>query len=150
MAATPTTAKGFIGSLFDFSFSSLITTRVIKVVYVIATVLISLVAVAYFIGGLAALGSGSAAVGLGLVVGAPLGWLLYMIVARLSLELAIVIFRIGDDVRRMADAAAGPAGHAAGYPPSVPGYGPPVGGYGPPPGGYQPPPTGGYPPPPVG
>ena len=34
--------KRFFGSLFDYSFSSFITPRIIKVLYVLATILISL------------------------------------------------------------------------------------------------------------
>ena len=35
-------AKGFFGSLFDYSFSSYITPRIIRVLYVLATVLVAL------------------------------------------------------------------------------------------------------------
>ena len=34
--------KGFFGSLFDYSFSSFVTPRIIKILYVLATILISL------------------------------------------------------------------------------------------------------------
>ena len=35
-------SKSFFGSLFDYSFSSFVTPRIIKVLYVLATILISL------------------------------------------------------------------------------------------------------------
>ena len=41
--------KGFLGSLFDVSFSSLITTRVIKVIYILSMILIGLMALVYLI-----------------------------------------------------------------------------------------------------
>lgn len=150
MATAPTTAKGFFASLLDFSFSSLITTRIIKVVYVILTVVISLIAVVYLIIGLVALVTGNAGLGLGFIIGAPIGWVLYMIWARISLELVIIVFRIGEDARRVADVLA-PGSGARGaqtFAPTVPGYGPPpaTGSYPPVGGGY--PPAQGFPPPP--
>jgi hypothetical protein len=83
--------KGFFGSLFDLSFSSLVTTKVIKVLYVLSMVVIGLAALV-FIGSAFA---ESAAVGLlVLVIVAPLVSFLYLIYARVFLEVIIVLFRI--------------------------------------------------------
>jgi hypothetical protein len=103
---SPLTTKGFFSSLLDFNFSSLITTRIIKVVYIIVTVAVSLGALAFLI---AAVSQGGGDIVIG-IIGAPLGWLLYMIFARISLEIIIIIFRIGEDVRRIADASGGSPG----------------------------------------
>lgn len=141
--------KGFFGSLFDYSFNSLITTRIIKVVYVLLTIVISLAALGWFIAGIVAPGAGHI-----FIVIAPIAWLLYMIWARIGLEVLIVVFRIGDDVRRIAwGPGAGPT-PPPGYPPQrpAPGPGAPTGTWppqGPPPGAGPPqawPPQG--PPPP--
>jgi hypothetical protein len=95
----PENQKGFFASLLDFSFSSLITTRIIKLVYVIATIVISLIALG---GLLAALRQGGTDVLVG-IIGAPILWLLEMIFLRIGLEFIIVIFGIGEDVRKIAN-----------------------------------------------
>jgi hypothetical protein len=144
-------AKGFFGSLFDFSFSSLITTKIIKLVYIIATIVIALFSVIALLGGLVAIIAGAAvghpgdvALGLLYMLLTPIFWLIYMILTRIYLELVIILFRIGEDVRRLVDAQglAPPSGPSA-YAPAPPGYmgsAPPF---------YTPPPAGGYPPPPT-
>jgi hypothetical protein len=143
--ATNYPEKGFVASLFDFSFSSLITTRIIKVVYIILTVVLSLIGIVIFAAGLARGGGG----GILQAILSPVLWLLYMIWARISLEVLIIIFRIGEDVRRIAYGP-GPGGPGGYYPGPGPGYFP--GPAGPPPStppGYPPsppPPSGGMPP----
>lgn len=121
-------ARGFFASLFDFSFSSLITTKIVKIVYVIATILIGLASLGFFVAWLTRGGVGIVIA----IIGAPILFIVYMIVTRIWLEIVIIVFRIGEDVRRIADAprSAGPA----------------VGGYQPPQTGFPPPP----PAPPVG
>jgi Domain of unknown function (DUF4282) len=102
---TNRSVKGFFASLFDFSFSSMITTKIIKVVYVIEAVVISLCALGFLV---YEVKQGGAGVLIG-IVGAPIGWLFYMIVARMWCELWIVIFRffrdVREDVRRISDRA---------------------------------------------
>jgi len=83
--------RGFLGSLFDISFSSLITTKVIKFLYVLSMILIALGALAFVIAGFA----DSTASGLFiLIVVAPLLSLLYLIYVRVFLEILIAVFRI--------------------------------------------------------
>ena len=83
--------QGFLASLFDVSFKSLVTTRVIKVLYILSMVLIGLTAL-FFVG---AAFNNSAAAGLfTLVVIAPFISLLYLVYVRVLLEIVIAIFRI--------------------------------------------------------
>ena len=83
--------RSFVASLFDTSFSSFVTTRVIKVLYILSMILIGLGALA-FIG---AAFANSAAFGvITLLVIAPLVSLLYLTYVRVLLELVIAIFRI--------------------------------------------------------
>jgi hypothetical protein len=83
--------KGFFGSLFDISFSSFITTKIVKVLYVLSLILIGLFALGFVISAF----SQSAALGLVvLLIVAPLGALLYAIYTRVILEVLIAIFRI--------------------------------------------------------
>ncbi|MDQ3757697.1 MAG: DUF4282 domain-containing protein [Actinomycetota bacterium] len=95
--------KGFFASLFDFSFSSLITPKIIRVVYVLITIAVGLFSLSILFS-FAASDDGNAVLGLIL---APLAFLLYMIFARIYLEIVIVVFRMGEDVRRIADNQAG-------------------------------------------
>jgi uncharacterized protein DUF4282 len=83
--------QGFLASLFDVDFKSLITTKVIKVLYILSMVGIGLTALAFVV---AAFNSNVAAGLLVLVIVAPLLSLLYLIYVRVLLEIVIAIFRI--------------------------------------------------------
>ena len=85
--------KGFFASLFDISFSSLITTKVIKVLYVISLVVIGVAALFFIV---AAFASSPAAGVLTLLIIAPLFALLYVVYTRVILEFIIVVFRIAE------------------------------------------------------
>lgn len=88
-------AKGLLRSLFDFGFTSLITTKIIRVVYALLVVLYSLFALGLFFTGLA---SGSAAGVLFALFVVPLGYLVYLILIRIWMEFLVVVFRMGDDI----------------------------------------------------
>jgi hypothetical protein len=90
--------NGFLGSLFDYSFSSFITSRIIKVLYVLTTIVVALWTL------LLVLAAFNVSSGLGLVtlvIIGPLFFLFAMIYARVGLELLMVIFRIHEDVREL-------------------------------------------------
>lgn len=112
--------KGFFGSLFDLSFSSLVTTKIIKVLYVLALIVIGLGALALIITGFAdSVTSGV----LMLVIVAPLFALLYVVYTRVILEVVIVLFRILETNQQIAANTAGgasPADPAGFAPPSTP------------------------------
>lgn len=95
-AETALESKGFIRSLYDFSFSSFITLRVIRVLYVLITVVYSLAALFAFVGLLIRHTPGDIALA---IIGVPIGYFIYLIVARISLEILMVIFDMGKDVR---------------------------------------------------
>ena len=83
--------QGFLASLFDVEFKSLITTKVIKVLYILSMVGIGLVALAFVV---AAFNNNAAAGLLVLIIVAPLMALLYLIYVRVLLEIVIAVFRI--------------------------------------------------------
>ena len=119
--------KGFFGALFDLSFSSFVTTKIIKVLYVIAIVLAGLGALVWVIAAF------TDSVGLGLltlIVLAPLVFLLYVIYARVLLELLIVIFRIMETNVELVRLQRGGSGGPPPYTP--PPYTPPPAPSGPP------------------
>ncbi len=89
------TEGGFFSRLFDMSFTRFVTPSLIKVLFILAIIVVSLVAVFMLIGGAASAGDG----GIVLVILAPIYWLLGIIYARVLLELAIVFFRIEINTR---------------------------------------------------
>ena len=105
-------SRGFLSALFDFSFTSFVTTRIIKVLYVLITVLVSLAALVYTI---IAFRISTAFGLLVLVIGDPLYIIIVMAFWRLVLEAFVVVFRIAEDVRGSASAAAAEAspGHCS-------------------------------------
>ena len=99
-------AQSFFSSLFDYSFSSFVTPRIIRILYVLATILISLWTLALVLAGFN-ISSGAGLVML--VVVGPLLFLISMIYARVGLELIIVFFRINGNVQEIRDERTGGA-----------------------------------------
>lgn len=116
--------NGFLGSLFDYSFSSFITSRMIKVLYVLTTIVVALWTL------LLILAAFNVSSGLGLVtlvIIGPLFFLIAMIYSRVGLELLMVIFRIHEDVRELNQRAGGAGAAAVSVEPvSLPEQGPAV------------------------
>lgn len=140
MAQSQLEAKGFFAALFDLNFTSFITLRFIKVIYGILLVLILVFGLGFFV---ALLLRGGASIIVAIVV-VPLVTLLYLIIARIYMEVIALFFRIGENTsliaqrlgEGMGDTGIGPTG----VPPSPddPGsLGPPYPGnpYGQPPSG---------------
>jgi hypothetical protein len=89
--------KGFLRSLFDFSFKSLISSRVIRVLYVLWMILLAFGAIGFIIAGFeinAALGA------LTLLILGPLSFLFNLIFVRVLLELVMAIFAIQENTSR--------------------------------------------------
>jgi hypothetical protein len=113
--------KSFFASLFDIDFESFITTRLVKVLYVLTMIVFGIVALGYIVFAFTV----SAAFGLlMLVIIAPLTFLLYLIYTRVVLEVFVAIFRIMETnfelvaLQRQAIAGGGPP--PASPPPSYP------------------------------
>lgn len=90
--------KSFLSMLFDLSFDEFVTVRIIRVIYVIAIVVAAIAGLAYFIM-FASSGAMGAILALILV---PIGFLLYVILARVWLEAFMAIFKIADNTSVMA------------------------------------------------
>lgn len=86
--------KGFIGTMFDFSFSQFVTTKVIKFLLVIAMILAAIIAISIIVSGFAA----AWWKGLIALILSPVIYLLIMLGFRIYLELIIVIFRIAENL----------------------------------------------------
>lgn len=86
---------GFFAALFDFSFSSYVTNKVIKFVYILATVIIGIMMVALII---AAFATKNALSIIGAIILVPISSILYLALMRMSLEVTHAIIRISEDV----------------------------------------------------
>lgn len=90
--------KGFFASLFDLSFSEFITPRIIKLLFVMSIIVSAIGAGMLLVSGL---NQGAVAAFFALI-GAPLLFLLYVIMARVWLEVIMVLFRIADNTDQLA------------------------------------------------
>jgi Domain of unknown function (DUF4282) len=90
--------KGFLGALFDFGFTSFVTPKVVKVLYVlivIGTVVSALVSTIIVFKASVPLGF------LMLVFGDPLFILVALAIYRVILEFFVVTFRVAEDIRTL-------------------------------------------------
>jgi Domain of unknown function (DUF4282)/zinc-ribbon domain/Protein of unknown function (DUF2510) len=117
------TTKGFFRSLYDFKFTSLIAPRWMRFIYAVLLVVITVVAVITVIASLALMAK-QAGAGILLLIFVVFYYFLWLIGLRVMVEIIIVFFRIGDDVRaiRIGAVGLGQAGPVAsvGTPPPVP------------------------------
>ena len=94
--------KGLLAKLFDLSFSEFVAVDVVKVLYVLSLVGAALVTLLVVIAGF---GQGILA-GVGsLVLLGPLIFLSLALVARLSAEVVLVLFRIAENIQLIVDEA---------------------------------------------
>jgi hypothetical protein len=87
----------FFASLFDLSFASFVTPRLIKALYVLVMIALALAWLIFLIFGFHA----GALAGLLALVGGAIIVLLYLLLARVILEFYMAVFRIADDVQAL-------------------------------------------------
>jgi len=90
--------QDFFSTLFDFSFSEFVTTKIIKVIYGIGVLFAGIVAIAFIVKGFDA----SAFLGILALIVSPVVFIIYIILIRVWLEVVIVLFKISEDVQNMA------------------------------------------------
>ena len=90
--------KSFLAALFDFSFSEFITIKLIKILYVVGMIMAGIGALFMIGGGFRA----SFFAGLLALIISPIVFLLYVLVIRIWLELIIVLFKIADNTKIIA------------------------------------------------
>ena len=95
--------KGLFGGLFDLSFTEFVTIRIIKVIFVLAIIGSGIAALALLIGGIAR-GGGQAFIS---IILAPIVFFLYVLVARIWLEVIVVLFRIAENTGRLVEQGEG-------------------------------------------
>ena len=94
------TEKGFLGRLFDLSFSEFITTKIIKGLFVLAIIGAAIGGLSVMFG-MWATRSVMGIIG-GLIIGSLL-FLVFVILARVWMEVLIVMFRIAENTDRIAN-----------------------------------------------
>jgi Domain of unknown function (DUF4282) len=95
--------RNFFAALFDFTFTSFITTKIIKVLYVLVMIMIGLSALLFTFDAFKL----NATFGLlTLVIGDPLFIIVVLALWRLYLEFYIVVFRIAEDIRALRERSA--------------------------------------------
>lgn len=101
--------SSFFHALFDLSFSEYITTKIIKVLYVIALIVAAITWLGMLVFSLFVLsrnGGGAFAV-LGGIIFCPIGFIIQVIVVRIGYEILIVVFGIAENVHDMTWALTG-------------------------------------------
>lgn len=91
--------KGFVGMVFDLSFSQFVTTKVIKVVFVIGVVLAAIYALGFIFAGFSA----STTLGIVLLILSPIVFLLGVLWVRILCELIMILFRIAENTSKIAE-----------------------------------------------
>jgi hypothetical protein len=94
--------KGFFGALFDLSFSEFITTKLVRLLYILLLILVVIGLVVGIIGGLVTMFTDNFFAGLVTIVAASIGALISVIMARVWMEIIIVIFRIAENTSDLA------------------------------------------------
>lgn len=92
--------SNFFSSLFDLSFTNFITTKLVKIMYIISIVFSAIIALMITA---AAFSEGFLAGLLTLLILAPIIFFINVIFSRLWLELVIVIFRIAENTGKLAN-----------------------------------------------
>ncbi|CAN5848497.1 hypothetical protein BH20ACT7_BH20ACT7_16910 [soil metagenome] len=126
MTTSQASEPSLFSALFDFSFTDFVTNRIIKVLYILALVGLTIFSLIFLVTGLGR-GGGSALVAL---IVAPLYFLFGLIYIRVLLEVIIVLFRIGENTAVMAEAMQRSGGLSTpnpAAPPPPPPYGPTTG-----------------------
>ncbi len=91
--------KGSLALIFDLSFGEFVTTRVIKVLFIIGVVFAAIGSLAFLVSGF----KGGFLQGLLFLILTPVVFLLWTLGVRIWCELVIVAFRIAENTSRMAN-----------------------------------------------
>jgi hypothetical protein len=85
---------GFFGALFDFSFNTFVTPKIVKVVYILATFALGIAYVVLVLAGFMQ----RAGRGIAILVLGALGVVLYLALIRMTLEFYYSIVRMSQDI----------------------------------------------------
>lgn len=91
--------RGTVSLLFDLSFSEFITTRIIKVLFIVGIAVAALGALGILISGFAI----GLTHGILMLIVSPIVFLLYVLLVRVWCEIIIVMFRIAENTSRLVE-----------------------------------------------
>ena len=91
--------QGFLGSIFDLSFTEFITIRIIKFLFILGIIFAAIGTLLLIVTGF----SNGIGAGILSLVLSPLIFLVYVLLARIWCEMIIVIFRIAENTGRLVD-----------------------------------------------
>jgi len=92
--------KGFFAAIFDLSFSEFVTIKIIKFLFALAIIASAVMTIILIVGGFA---TESIAVGVMFLILSPIIFFLYVLMARVWLELIIVVFKIAENTSRLVE-----------------------------------------------
>ena len=84
--------QGFLGSIFDLSFTEFITIRIIKLLFILGIIFVAIGTLLLIVTGF----SNGIGAGILSLILSPLIFLVYVLLARIWCEMIIVIFRIAE------------------------------------------------------
>lgn len=90
--------KGFLGSLFDFTFTHFITPKIVRVLYILLTIAIGF---GYLFFVIAAFSADAAFGALTLLIVGPIVALIYLALVRVTLEFYLAVVRMSEDIHKM-------------------------------------------------
>ena len=91
--------KGFLATLFDLSFGEFVTTRVIKVLFILGVVFSGIGAFMVILAGF----RGGALTGIVALLLSPVVFFLYVLGTRIWCEIIVVLFRIAENTGKIAN-----------------------------------------------
>lgn len=94
--------RAVLDLVLDLSFKRFVTPRLVRMLYVLSLLAASFYALSYMFSGF----KNSTFTGIFQMVTAPLAFLLYLIIARVTVELILAIFRIADHIAPLSEEAA--------------------------------------------
>ena len=89
-------SAGLFTALFDFSFTHFVTPKIVKAVYVLLTIALALGALLFALTGF----SRGAGTGLAFLVLAAIGFIVYLALARMTLEFYVAVVRMSEDIHK--------------------------------------------------
>ncbi|MDY6827512.1 MAG: DUF4282 domain-containing protein [Bacillota bacterium] len=107
--------KGFISSLFDFSFTEFITPKIISILFIIGVVGSGIAAVGFIVSGFAT----SIVMGILFLILSPFVFLLMVIAFRVYMEIIIILFKIYENLKTISESKENTP-QASGTPPAPP------------------------------
>lgn len=89
-------SASFLTALFDFSFTHFVTPKLVRFVYILATVALAVVWLAYLVLAFSA----SSVLGLAVLLLGPVVLIIYLALIRMTLEFYLSVVRMSEDINR--------------------------------------------------